>query len=59
MNTPILGIYLRNGKTYGEGGEGKPKRTLRPRSKRVKANTKPIIDGAALFVPLVVNDNSD
>ena len=60
------GIYedimkLRNGKTYGEDGESKPKRTPKPRAKRVKPVVKslvPIIDKDALFVPLEVNDKA-
>ena len=63
-------MKLRNGKTYGEGGESKPKRTPKPRSKRVKPIAKPIacrlhkappapiIDVDADFVPLSVNDNT-
>ena len=54
-------MKLRNGKTYGEGGEGKPKRASKPRAKRVKPVVKPlvpIIDKDALFVPLEVNDKA-
>ena len=53
-------MKLRNGKTYGEGGEGKPKRASKPRAKRVKPVVKPIvpiIDKDALFVPLIVTEN--